>query len=224
MPANAGGGRIPSGVLVALALAILLAGFLLGRRSTPEVAPPSPSPIATLAAAPPTVAPAEPTAEPPPTFAASMPTLAVELPPATPPPVEVQVPAPHANDREEIARYFADADAIQARAKYWSDPQALAKSILQQASGGNAGAFDELIATQANARRELERLVVPAACSEHHRRSLAVMAEGIELLAQVRNALQSSDLGSLDGLQERARALEREAKEVDELGKSLQQR
>jgi hypothetical protein len=220
--------RIPAGALVALALVLLLAGFLLGRRSSsPAPTPPTTNPAVTQAAEPPTVSSIEPAADAPteevtPTPeplpgtlpALVMPTVAPTTAPAT----------PDTRGQEEIERYFEEADAIEARARYWSDPQALAKTILEQAGSGSTAGFDELIGAQRGARDELARLSVPAACTEHHRRSLAVMAEGLGLLERVRNALGSGDLGGLDGLQEQARALEREARAIDELAKSLRRR
>lgn len=222
MASRSGTARIPSGALIALALAILLAGFLLGRRSSPVETPSPPAPSVIQA---PATRPAEPTAEPTPALETS--SLPPPAEPASPPvtaPSAVPAPIVDARASEEVVRYFEEADAIQARAKYWSDPQALAKTILEQASSGNTGGFDELIRVQTLARGELERMSVPAECAEHHRRSLAVMAEGLALLERVRGALSSGDLGGLDGLQEKARALEREAKEIDELGRKLRPR
>jgi hypothetical protein len=230
MAPRSGTARVPSGALIVLALAILVAGFLLGRRSAPVETPAPASPSAAPATHVPAARPDAPTAEPTPAFTtASLPPAAepavlpgvvppAVVPPATPP------PAVDARTSAEVARYFEEADAIQARAKYWSDPQALAKTILEQASSGSTAGFDELIRAQTGARDELARVSVPAECAEHHRRSLAVMAEGLELLAHVKTALSSGDLGGLDGLQERTRDLEREAKEVDELGRKLRQR
>lgn len=219
--------RIPAGALVALALAILLAGFLLGRRSSPVATPPSTSaPVTSATTEPAASAATEPTPAPPSSgFEAPAATLPAEPPPETtlaivPPTASPGAAAPSA----DVARYFEEADLVEARAKYWSDPQALAKTILEQASSGDTGAFDELIRKQKSARDELARMSVPPECAEHHRRSLAVMAEGLGLLERVRTALGSGDLGALDGLQEKARALEREAKEVDELGRKLRGR
>ena len=223
MPARSSSSRLPAGLLVALALAILLAGFLLGRRSTP-VAVPAASPSAPAAvAAPATTTPAtpEPGLEPPPAFQAPAPTMSAEPPPAT---LLSSAALATAAPSADVARYFEEADAIEARAKFWSDPQALAKTILDQATSGNTGAFDDLIRAQTGARDELARLSVPAACTEHHRRSVAAMGEGIGLLERVRNAIASGDVSALEGLQEKAGALEREAKAIDELGKTLRQR
>ena len=225
-----GSRRIPAGALIALALALLLAGFLLGRRSSPTApAPATASPPATQEAA----RDAAPADEPAPTLtpaddAAPTPAPPIEtLPAIVPSTVATRAEPPATMDargQEDIARYFDEADAIEARTKYWSDPQALANSILEQASSGSTAGFDELIRAQRGARDALGRMSVPASCAEHHRRSLAVMADGLGLLERVRNAIASGDLGGLDGLQEQARGLEREAKAIDELARTLRQR
>jgi hypothetical protein len=225
MPLRSGSSRIPVGALVALALAILFAGFLLGRRSTPVATPAPPSPPATLTAnEPATQASAEPPAASSPALEMPAATLPMQPPPEPAPAIVPPAASPASAPSADVERYFEEADAVEARAKYWSDPQALAKTILQQATSGDTAAFDELIRKQRSARDDLSRMPVPPECAEHHRRSLAVMAEGIGLLERVRTALASGDLGALDGLQESARALEREAKEVDEMGRKLRAR
>jgi hypothetical protein len=227
MRTGSGSPRIPAGALIALALVVLLAGFLLGRRSSPVATPATPDPPPTQSV-PPTEVPADEPAPQAPTGDASTPEPVPETLPALVVPTVAPPTAPAATldvrGRADVARYFEEADAIEARTKYWSDPQALAKTILEQASSGSTAGFDELLRAQRRARDELARLSVPAECAEHHRRSLAVMADGLGLLERVKNALATGDLGGLDGLQEQARGLEREAKAIDELGKALRQR
>jgi hypothetical protein len=222
MPDRSGSFRLPAGLLVALALVILLAGFLLGRRATPAL--PAASPSATAAPATDATTPAhvpEARLEPSPVGGASVPTPSAEPMPASALPAAPPAAAPSTG---EVARYFEEADAIEARAKFWSDPHALAKTILDQATSGDTGAFDDLIRAQTGARDELARMSVPTECGEHHRRTLAAMGEGIGLLERVRNAIASGDVSALEGLQEKAGALEREAKAIDALGKTLRQR
>ncbi|HET9315447.1 MAG TPA: hypothetical protein VFQ51_07635, partial [Vicinamibacteria bacterium] len=194
--------------------------------STPVATPAPPSPPVTLTATTPvTQASAEPPATSSPAFEMPAATLPTQPPPETAPAIVPPAASPASGPPSaEVERYFEEADAVEARAKYWTDPQALAKTILEQASSGDTAAFDELILKQRSARDDLSRMSVPPECAEHHRRSLAVMAEGIGLLERVRTALASSDLSAVDGLQERARALEREAKEIDELGRKLRAR
>jgi hypothetical protein len=217
--------QVPRALLAALALGTLLAAFLLGRQlSRVETRPPEVTQV-------PAAAPAASTAEQPPVTTWPPSTIS-SAPLAPPPPVSLPAtllpasPAPAASApvSEEVLRYFEEAEAIQTRAKYWSDPQALAKSILDQTATGNPAEFEALIQAQVTARKDLEHLIVPTACAEHHQRSLAVMGEGVALLERVKNALTSGDLGGLDGLQQSARDLEREARAIDELGKQLRQR
>jgi hypothetical protein len=217
--------EVPRGLLVglvtALALAVLAAVFLMGRQS----ASPRPSPATAgpppATEAPPAHAPAPeparpveaaPTAEAPP-VALAFPTIASSPPTASADP----------SDRDAVARYFQDSESIQARAKYWTDPQALAKTLLEQASSGNSAGLDQLLRTQQQARAEMERLTPPTACAEYHRRSLDVMADGLALLEQVQGALAGGDPGGLMAMGERGRELEREARAIDELGRSLRQ-
>ena len=220
--------QVPRALVAALALGTLLAAFLLGRQCSQSGTGVPPVPAATTPAPlGPSATAAAPALERAPDLPAASPTLLAEPPLASlaaaplPPPASPAAVAGRAG--QEIARYFADADAIQARAKYWSDPQTLAKTILEQAASGNAGGFDDLIRAQAKARDELARMPVPAECAEHHRRSLAVMGEGLDLLERVKGALSSGDLGGLDGLQEKARDLEREARAIDELARTIRQ-
>lgn len=230
MTSRSGTVPVPRAVLVALvaalALAVLLAVFLLGRQSV-RVGPRVEASHAD--------APADETAagrtddsvklsSPHSESAAELAPTPAPLPPTPPAPSIAAVTAPQPGEREEVARYFQETESIQARAKYWSDPQSLAKTILEQAAGGNSGGFDELVRAQKNARTELERLAVPPACAEHHRRSLAVMGEGVALLERVQGAVSSGDLAGLDGLAGASRDLEREAREIDALGRSIKQR
>jgi hypothetical protein len=216
--------QVPRALVVVLALGTLLAAFLLGRqcsqgRTSGQAALPS-----TLVARAP-ASPAERPYEPAPSI--TTPTSPAAAPPVTAPATLLPATSPtpvNARENGEVARYFQESEAIQARAKYWTDPQALARTILEQTGGGNPCAFDELIRTQTVARTEMQRMSVPPDCAEHHRRSIAVMSEGLALLERVKNALTSGELGGLDNLQEKAREVEREAREIDELGKEIRQR
>jgi hypothetical protein len=221
MPSISRSVRLLAGMLVALALAVLFAGFLRERRSSP-VATPSPASAPVIRDARPTTLSSQgPAAAQAHAFDTPAPTPPDAVPVVSAPAASAAVNAPPS---AEVARYFEEADAVEARAKYWSDPQALARTILEQAASGKTDAFEELIRAQTSARDELARMSVPVECAEHHRRSLVVMAEGIGLLERVRSAIGSGELGALDGIQESARALEREAKAIDELGRKLRSR
>lgn len=218
--------QIPRGLLAALvtalALAVLIAVFLLGRESAGSKAPVATTlPPASIATAPEAGTPASSfpfPAEAPP--GSTVPAAALPLPlPGAAPAADPGVP-----EREEVTRYFQESESVQARAKYWSDPQALARTLLEQASSGNTSAFDDLVRSQQQARLEMERLTPPSACAEYHRRSLNVMAEGLTLLEQVQGAMSGGDPGGLQHLAEKGRELEQEARAIDELGKGIRLR
>jgi hypothetical protein len=202
--------------------------FLHGRQSA-SVGTPSAS--ATAPGAPPPSAAAAPdTLAPPPTFAGgfSAPTAAPGAPVATFPTLTSAVtsPAPGISEAERasVRRYFEESETIQARAKYWNDPQELAKGLLEQAGKGNPDAFKELLDAQRKARDELAGLSVPAACAEHHRRSLEALAGGMALLEKLQGAIAKGSMEGLDQFPTVGRQLEAEARAIDELGKEIRQK
>ena len=135
------------GLLVgACAVCVVAVAFLLGRVTAPA----------------PAAAPAE--VEAAPTTAATVSgasSASTGLPPDPPRPIEYPVghpaervtepPAGGAPDTAAVAAYFAQMDALSAEAKTSQDPQALARSVLEQAMSGNTSAIEGLIATQRSA-------------------------------------------------------------------------
>lgn len=225
---------VPRGVLIALvaalAVAMLLAVFLLGRQSMRTPVAETPATVAPAVGTAPVPASAETL---PPAAPASMPGgfAAAPAPSGFPslPPAGGVAALPSAGpvtpqERSDVARYFQETESIQARAKYWSDPQALAKTLIEQMASGRTEAFDELLTAQRGARDALARLSVPAPCAEHHRRSLDAMNGGLALLEKLQGTIASGDLGSLESLPTAGRDLEREAREIDELGRQIRQR
>lgn len=242
--------RIPRGVLIALGGALLVSlaalAFLVGRQSAHKE-PPSPPPAVAAAAPVPAEAPDEgaATVEPP----SPVETPAVEIAPiepgetpeaggwtlpqptatlATPPPEaapSAPAPTPDTSFRDEVARYFEEAESIQSRAKYWSDPQALAKALMDQAGKGDSSGFDKLIDANRRVRDELRGLHVPAPCAEHHRLTQGLVEEGLSLLEGVRGSAlnPSQDTSALNAFATAGRELEARAKEVDALGARIKQ-
>jgi hypothetical protein len=221
---------VPRGVLIglvaALGIALLLAVFLLGRQSA-AVAPAAANAPPPAAAAPAAEAPQ--TLAPPPTFAGfPPPTAAAPVPAATFPTLASAAagPAPGVSESEraEVRRYFEESETIQARAKYWNDPQELAKGLLEQAAKGDPDAFKDLLDTQRKARDELARMSVPAACAEHHQRSVQALGGGLALLEKLQAALGRGTMDGLDEFPAQGRQLEAEARAIDELAKQIRQK
>lgn len=127
-------------------------------------------------------------------------------------------------ERETVASYFAQVEAIEARAKTWSDPTALAQNLLSQVVNGDPSGFDGLIAAQRAARRDLQALVPPEACRAHLERTLALLDEATALLEGVRDRILGGDIEGLAGFALQAQGLEARAREVDTLAAGIKTR
>lgn len=218
---------LPRGVVVALVAALALclgvAAFLAGRASLPAVpaaaATPGPAPGQTARFAP-----------PPPTAGHS----AAPVPYVPPAAVQAVVPEPagvvaslppaaHA-EAARVARYFQEMETAQASAKYWSDPQALAGTLVDGLSKGDRSGFDQLIAATNGAVERMRAVDVPSDCSEHHGRSLELVARGVALLKGMADAAAAGDANAFASIPAQARQLETEAKDVDALAARIKQR
>lgn len=211
--------QIPRGLLIALAAAFLalvgVLSFLVGRGSARKE-PPSPAP--TMAAAMPSEPPATDTWTPPPPAETLAP-----LPPGDPAPTPS--PTPDSSLREDVGRYFQDIESIESRGKYWKDPQALAKALMDQAGKGDSSGFDRLIEANRRVRDDVRRLIVPAPCAEHSRLTLALVEEGLSLLERVRSGAMnpSEDMGALGAFATAGQDLETRAKDVDALATRIKE-
>lgn len=102
--------------------------------------------------------------------------------------------------RAQVAAYFAETDAILGSAKQSGDPNTVARKILEQAVSGDSGGLDQMIATQRALAERLASIHVPAPCAEHHRRSVALLAKGADLLQQGAAAIRTGEMGGLAAL------------------------
>jgi len=130
-------------------------------------------------------------------------------------------PAGGGPDAAAIAAYFRQMDAVAAEAKTSQDPQALARSVLDQAMSGNTGAIEGLIATQRSLETRLGQIVPPPSCREHHQRSVRLFGRAITLLERTRDAMSGQGASDLGGVATEGRAIEQEARAVDALANDL---
>jgi hypothetical protein len=119
-----------------------------------------------------------------------------------------------------VAAYFAQMDALSAEAKATQDPQAVARTILDQAISGNMSGIDDLIAKQRTLAVRLGQLQPPPGCREHHERSVRLFGRAIALLEKTRDAIagQPADIA---GAAAEGRAIEAEAKALDALANDI---
>ena len=226
---------IAAGVLVVLLLVTYLIGRESGRRATEAARVDSPAALSTGGEP-----PAAPVAVP----------LPAPLPPVDNSPVaghpsaswppeqrrsdtNPQHPAwtdPVASSRvadpqaAAVAAYFAEIEAHEQQAKYWSNPQELAMTLVGQGVQGDTSGFDQLLDTHRTAQRQIESMTVPFPCQEHHRRTVGVLREALALLEKVQRGVASGGLEGLLSLSGEARQLEAETREIDALAAELKRR
>jgi hypothetical protein len=123
-----------------------------------------------------------------------------------------------------VAAYFAEIEASERQAKYWSNPQELAMTLVGQGVQGDTSGFDQLLETHRAAQRQIESMAVPPPCQEHHRRTVAVLNQALALLEKLQRGLASGGLEGLLSLSGEARQLEAETREIDALAAELKRR
>jgi hypothetical protein len=218
------GVEISRGLLAALVgtLLVCLAGlsFLVGRELGRRQAPPGPPPVSavpTLAG--PTPSFASPPPEPPPPEPTVDPWQGVWIEPESGHNGE-----PSSAEREAVARYFGELEALESQTAELEDPKRLAMSLLQQLAGGDASGFERLLDTLRQARERLRVVSVPVPCQEHHRRTLELLDAGLRLVERVQQGVQQGDAGMLMAVTGEAQGLEAGAREVEALAQQIRER
>ncbi len=225
----------PPPVLIARgALIALVAALLVGRESgRPQLTQPAqPGVTVTIPPAanvPPPVGATEPPtlaryAAPAAPFEASAAASPVAAPSGPTAPYPSPAPASHDSLRDAVATYFRNVEAVQSQAKSWNDPEALARTLLEQGARGDVSGFDGLAAANRKVRDDLRAISAPDPCREHYRLTLALVEESVSMLEGVKSQLQGRDEGSLASLAGSGRDLERKAKEVDAQAAEIKRR
>jgi hypothetical protein len=132
-----------------------------------------------------------------------------------------EVRAGAAADAAAVAGYFRQMDAVAAEVKTSQDPQALARSVLDQALSGNMGSIDALVATQRSVQTRMAQVVPPPSCREHHQRSVLLFARSVALLDRTRAAMTGQGTADLSAIAVEGRAIEEEARAVDAMANDL---
>jgi hypothetical protein len=112
-------------------------------------------------------------------------------------------------------------DAVAAEAKASQDPQALARTVLDQAMSGNMDGIEGMIASQRTLETRLEQILPPPSCREHHQRSVRLFGRAIVLLERTRDAMTGAGVSNLSSVATEGREIEVEARAVDALANDL---
>jgi hypothetical protein len=227
--------QLTMGLAGALACALLVIAFLLGRVTAPRTEPArlAPSvqtagasgrPIATTTpeqtaasafttpeAAPMVTAdPRPPRSEP----VLSFPT-APEIAPQNSPPKHTKA----SSERDLIAAYFGQVDRLEDFGA--GDPQAFASSLMDSVSTGDFTKFDELLTRSRTQRDRLRAVTPPRSCAEHHRIALALSGDSVAMMEKLRAALIKGDTMALLAMAAEARTLEAQANKLKAMGETI---
>jgi len=215
------------GLLVGgLAACLLAVAFLVGRVTVPP--PPTAATSAEVAERAEPAVSGETTANDLPAPAGAPETLG-DVPPsvvseAGEAPGRALAPAPSAGgnpDRAAVAAYFARMDVVAAQVTAAQDPQALARTILDQMLSGNMSGFEDLIATQRGLQSRMAEVLPPGSCREHHQRSLRLVGRAIALLERTRDAVAGKNSSDLASVATEGQAIEEEARATDAIANDI---
>ncbi len=120
-----------------------------------------------------------------------------------------------------VTAYFTQMDAVAAQVKATQDPEAMARTIIDQTLSGNMSGFDELIATQRALQARMRQVQPPSVCRDHHERSLRLVDRAIALLERTRSAVGSRNTSDLASVATEGHAIEEEARATDALANDI---
>lgn len=213
---------------VALAVALVLIGYLLGQQGTSTA-------VATVTAETPTPPPQPVGPAPPP--------RSEVRPPGPPPPGSEEAPSPPPGvegAKEPVAEepekepvdprcaklrdYFLNLDLATAGVESNSkDAKGEGMAALGTSLRGDSSSIDEKLRQYRKARKKLSKVRPPEGASKHYQRTVAVLDEGITLLEKVKAATASADMSAIAELPALGKRVMQLSKEVDTMGDRLQQ-
>ena len=123
----------------------------------------------------------------------------------------------------DISAYLMTMDLIRSE-QGAGDPNAFAMDLIKATMGGSSSGFDQLIADTEKMEREVRELSPPPACQDYHRANLDALAQGREMLEDMKNAIMRKDLDALNELARRAAALQTSAEALAQMREDLSAR
>ena len=193
-----------------LVLSLMVTAFLLGRASVP----PPPAVVVTPALDP-VVAVAPPVAP-------SSQELVVSTP-APPPPPAKKPPFPD-KQAAEVRAYLVAVDEISAGTQDLGNPSDFANDLLNQAIMGDTSGVDSLLGQARQSQSLLVKVHPPESCKEHYRLMLGQMKASVQILQQLKSALETSDSMALTGMARQGAAAQSQARELEKLNQELRER
>ena len=143
---------------------------------------------------------------------------------AAPAPGATTVAAGEGEGAAAVAGYLQAMEHALMTGGYWSDPHQLAQTVLAEMVQGETGGLRRLRESTAGVRRRVQAIRPPPGCAAHHRRTLEVLDQGVELVASLEGAMQAQDLAAIAAATAQAERLQAGAAEVDAMTAELRLR
>jgi hypothetical protein len=115
-----------------------------------------------------------------------------------------------------VSAYFRELDLIRSE-QGAGDPNVFAMGLITAGLGGSTSGFDKLIEDTERMEQEVRQIRPPPVCEHYHQASIEALAEGRELLEELKTAITERDIEGLVAMARRAGDLQAKAQSMDEM-------
>jgi hypothetical protein len=119
-----------------------------------------------------------------------------------------------------VAAYFLRIDTIHSQSGA-GDPNTFAMGLIKAGLGGSTAGFDELLRDTRRMEKDIRQVTPPPSCEGYHRESLAALAEGRELLEEMKTAFEERDFSHLTMIAQQASELQTRANALQEMREQI---
>jgi hypothetical protein len=133
---------------------------------------------------------------------------------------EPQEPQP-GQSTATVSEYFRAVDAVRSE-QGAGDPNTFAMGLIKAGLGGSTSGFEQLIDDTERMELEMKQISPAPGCEQYHQASIDALAEGRELLGDLKTAISERDIQGLTTMARRAGELEAKAKSMDAMRAELE--
>jgi hypothetical protein len=129
--------------------------------------------------------------------------------------------SPPGQSTATVSEYFRAVDAVRSE-QGAGDPNSFAMGLIKAGLGGSTSGFDQLIDDTKRMELEMKQIRPAPGCEQYHQASIDALAEGRELLDDLKTAISNRDIQGLTSMAKRAGELEAKAKSMDAMRAALE--
>jgi len=129
--------------------------------------------------------------------------------------------SPPGQSTATVSEYFRAVDAVRSE-QGAGDPNSFAMGLIKAGLGGSTSGFEQLIDDTERMELEMKQIRPAPGCEQYHQASIDALAEGRELLDDLKTAISERDIQGLTTMAKRAGELEAKAKSMDAMRARLE--